>query len=147
MNSLRLFPVVALLTFISACRMATEGDAATKRETAGGVSVVAVQYVMWMCSLVIWLFMVSVTALVGFGEVFDNKILIILWPLSLVPLRNMSPECFCRFLISISRILIFSLCLCCLDLQFASSHGRRGMRNFAQDCSLSCQCLFGLLKA
>ena len=41
----RLFALmVLLLTFISACRTMTEGDAAAKRETAGVVSVVAVQY-------------------------------------------------------------------------------------------------------
>ncbi len=40
----RAFFFFALLTFISACRTAMEGDAAAKRETAGGVSVVAVQY-------------------------------------------------------------------------------------------------------
>ena len=42
----RLFALmVLLLTFLPACRTMTEGDAVAKRETAGGVSVVAVQYV------------------------------------------------------------------------------------------------------
>ena len=36
---------LTLLAILLACRMATEGDAATKCETTGGVSVVAVQYV------------------------------------------------------------------------------------------------------
>ena len=45
----RLFALmVLLLTFLPACRTMTEGDAAAKRETAGGVSVVAVQYVASM---------------------------------------------------------------------------------------------------
>ena len=34
-----------LLAFLSSCRTMPEGDAVPKRETAGGVSVVAVQYV------------------------------------------------------------------------------------------------------
>ena len=42
----RLFVLmVLLLTFLPACRTMTEGDAAAKCETTGGVSVVAVQYV------------------------------------------------------------------------------------------------------
>jgi len=36
---------ILFLIFLSSCRTMPEGDAAAKRETAGGVSVVAVQYV------------------------------------------------------------------------------------------------------
>ena len=46
MKGLRLFRFFALLALLSACRMVPEGDAVAKRETAGGVSVVAVQYVV-----------------------------------------------------------------------------------------------------
>ena len=52
MKGLRLFRFFALLALLSACRTVPEGDAAAKRETAGGVSVVAVQYVVllsWSC--------------------------------------------------------------------------------------------------
>ena len=52
MKGLRLFRFFALLALLSACRMVPEGDAVAKRETAGGVSVVAVQYVAsisWSC--------------------------------------------------------------------------------------------------
>ena len=58
MNSLRSASIFVLLALLPACRMVTERDAATKsdaaakRETAGGVSVVAVQYVAsvsWSC--------------------------------------------------------------------------------------------------
>jgi hypothetical protein len=38
--------ILPLLALLSACRMVPEGEAAAKRETAGGVSVVAVQYVV-----------------------------------------------------------------------------------------------------
>ena len=44
----RVFLFFALLTFISACRMVTESDAAAKCETTGGVSVVArFEYDAW----------------------------------------------------------------------------------------------------
>ena len=46
MAGLRLSLAFASLICLPACRTAMEGDAAAKRETAGGVSVVAVQYVV-----------------------------------------------------------------------------------------------------
>ena len=54
MKGLRLFRFFALLALLSACRMVPEGDAVAKRETAGGVSVVAVQYVASVGILASW---------------------------------------------------------------------------------------------
>ena len=45
MKSLRLFLFFVLLAFLPVCRTVTESEAVPKCETAGGVSVVAVQYV------------------------------------------------------------------------------------------------------
>ena len=40
----RVFCLVVSLALLPVCRMVTESDAVPKRETTGGVSVVAVQY-------------------------------------------------------------------------------------------------------